>query len=229
MLDNHAALSNPTSIEHFCRLMQAICREAGTSRFLAVCLQGHSATDIVKVLHNASEEVASSLTAARHWSVDRMIDTVLKSRTPVLFGDGGAPAITVPGFESGVGAMSHLGHNSYVLFFGNPASAIKPDAVFALMGEVQLALQCAVEGLASLVAGACPLTQREVQCLMHFMANHTPKETARALGISARTVEHHLERARVRLGVGATLAAAATAIRNGWISLDDIQALQAAA
>jgi DNA-binding CsgD family transcriptional regulator len=78
-------------------------------------------------------------------------------------------------------------------------------------------------------ARACELRPRELECLTFYMAGKTTKETAEALGIGPRTVEVHLDRARARRGVKATMAAGVRAMREGWITTAQIGAIRDAA
>lgn len=54
-----------------------------------------------------------------------------------------------------------------------------------------------------------PLTRREVEVLARFAAGHDRTETARALALSPSTVQTHLRRASLKLGVRSIPAAVA--------------------
>lgn len=67
-------------------------------------------------------------------------------------------------------------------------------------------------------AGAPPkLTPRERQVLALVAAGHTGREIAAALGISAKTVENHKQRAFAKLGVQNQAHAVAVAMRIGLL------------
>jgi DNA-binding CsgD family transcriptional regulator len=89
------------------------------------------------------------------------------------------------------------------------------------------AAQSAMSGFPVEAPLVCNLTARELACLVHYVAGHDKKRTGETLGISARTVEGHLERARLRCGVDNTLAAAMKALNEGWISPSEVRQLEA--
>jgi DNA-binding NarL/FixJ family response regulator len=60
------------------------------------------------------------------------------------------------------------------------------------------------------------LTQREKQVLALLVEGLSNKEIAQALGISARTVNFHLENVYGKLGVSSRTEAAVRALRQGW-------------
>jgi DNA-binding CsgD family transcriptional regulator len=217
IFSTQSALIAPQSAEEFCAGMAEACRSSGMTRFVAIGLGG--------VALDAGER----LTTNRHWSVDRLIDVMRRGGPPRLLGPGGQAGIELPGYRCGAVAFARAEREAYVLSFGRDEPVEAAD-VFPLLGAVQLAAQCASVGLAPFVRKVvepCPLSERELQCLSYYLASFNPKQTATALRISVRTVEHHLERARVRLGVESTLAASMAAIRKGWVSDVEIRALEA--
>jgi len=62
------------------------------------------------------------------------------------------------------------------------------------------------------------LTEREIDVLVHLARGLTNKETAVALGIAARTVQHHIEHIYAKIGVSTRAAAALFAVRNDLVS-----------
>ncbi|MDO9623732.1 MAG: LuxR C-terminal-related transcriptional regulator [Pseudomonas sp.] len=62
------------------------------------------------------------------------------------------------------------------------------------------------------------LTPREQQVLQWIASGRRQSDIAAILGLSTRTVENHLRRARLRLGVATTAQAIHAAIRSGEIS-----------
>lgn len=188
-------------------------------------LMGGDAGDAAQVFHNAPHDVALELNEGRQWSVQRMLATMRKSPAPVIFGPGGEPALELTGYRFGAAAVAQTPPSDVcVVYFGRQDGAVMADEMFGLAGSVQLAAAYASTGVVPLVAAQCPLTQREQQCLLYYAADFTSKRTGEAMGISARTVEHHLERARVRLRVKTSPAALMLAIRSGWITMKQVQA-----
>lgn len=66
---------------------------------------------------------------------------------------------------------------------------------------------------------ASPLSQREAFCLEQIARGGSISETAGAAGISERTVETHLKRARDAVGAKSTIHAAVIAAEDGWITV----------
>ncbi len=66
--------------------------------------------------------------------------------------------------------------------------------------------------------GARLLTERELEVLQAYAELGDPKQVARHLGLSRRTVEHVLDSVRRKLGVTTSVVAATTAMASGWIA-----------
>lgn len=231
IFSTHSALVAPSSEGEFIDGMAEACRQSGMSSFVVIGLGGVGCEDVLGVFHNAAGATADRLTTSRHWSVDRLLDLMRCGGPPRLLGPGGQPGIELPGFACGAVAFALTEREAYVLVFGRDEPVADAE-VFPLLGAVQLAAQCASSGLAQFmrkVQEACPLSERELQCLSYYLASQNPKQTARTLQISVRTVEHHLERARHKLGVETTLAASMVAVKSGWISTAEIRSLEATA
>ena len=62
------------------------------------------------------------------------------------------------------------------------------------------------------------LTSREAEVLVQVARGYTSKEVAVKLGVSTRTVQHHLEHIYAKLGVSTRAAAALFAVRNELVS-----------
>jgi DNA-binding CsgD family transcriptional regulator len=62
------------------------------------------------------------------------------------------------------------------------------------------------------------LTEREVEVVVHLAQGRTNKETAVLLGISPRTVQHHIEHIYEKIGVTTRAAAALYAVRNDLLA-----------
>ena len=67
-------------------------------------------------------------------------------------------------------------------------------------------------------APACPLSNRQVECLRWVRAGKTDAEIGMLLGISARTVHNHLEKAKAILNTPKRAVAALEAWQRGWLA-----------
>ena len=111
----------------------------------------------------------------------------------------------------------------------------QPQATLSVaeIGYAVLITSHLVEALARLgnssAAATCPLAQRELECLLHTLAGHSAKVTARALGVGERSVNQYLQRSRAKLGCTTSFAAAMAAARHGWIDPSHAEALKASA
>ncbi|CCG07110.1 Regulatory protein, LuxR:Autoinducer-binding [Pararhodospirillum photometricum DSM 122] len=65
---------------------------------------------------------------------------------------------------------------------------------------------------------ACPLTKREVECLLWLASGLRSKEIAHRLGISEWTVHYHLGNSRTKLGATTNEQALCLALQKGLIS-----------
>lgn len=66
---------------------------------------------------------------------------------------------------------------------------------------------------------SCPLSTRQIECLRWARAGKTDAEIGVLLGISARTVHNHLEKAKSILNTPKRAVAAAEAWAQGWLAL----------
>ena len=216
-------LAAPASREHFVDTMVSVCRDAGAGRFLVVRL-GPDLAEVVHVVHNGGPAGEARLGEPLHWSVERMLDTMREAVPPRVFGDAAHPGIEVPGYAYGVAAIARERLGACVTYLGLEAPASGDEVVSRLMATAQM---CAQMGLLGLVREPrpCPLSKQELDCLRYFAANANAKDTARALGLSARTIEAHLARARIRCGVDSSLAVAMVALNEGWIEWPEVRAI----
>ena len=67
-----------------------------------------------------------------------------------------------------------------------------------------------------------PLHQRELEVLKMAAKGMSNKEVARTLGISVRTCQTHLANIFTKLGVGSRTEAVLRALREGWLTLEDL-------
>ncbi|MDQ7024605.1 MAG: response regulator transcription factor [Anaerolineae bacterium] len=66
-----------------------------------------------------------------------------------------------------------------------------------------------------------PLSPREMQILEHVVYGMINKEIANKLGISQQTVKNHMTSILKKLNVKDRTQAAVTALRRGWVRMDD--------
>ncbi len=66
-----------------------------------------------------------------------------------------------------------------------------------------------------------PLTDRELEILKKVSTGLTNAEIGYSLGISAQTVKNHVTSILRKLAVNDRTQAVVTALRNGWLSIDD--------
>lgn len=213
-----ALLTAPESSEAFAEAMSAVAQGAGADHFLAVRLRGGRLDEVVQVIHDAPRP--DLVQGMKHWSLMRLLDGLRASPLPVLFGAGAAPAPEVPGFASGAAAIAHEARGAVVIVLGRSSADVPADAAALLVQVALMAAHHALDGLKQLHTSACPLSERELQCLqLTFAGEKSSKAIGLELGISARTVEHYLEQARTKLGVDSTMAAGVRAVDQGWMDL----------
>jgi len=186
---------------------------AGLRRFALIQLQD-AAHEVVAVLHNLVappqlEEPGAQALILRALG-SRRFPEVLDQQV-------------LPEMQYAVSAMWQEGMTTCVLMVGRDTE-IAPRAAADLLGIVSLASSYSASALVSIAKTECPLTIRELECLVLFAAGSSAKETGRLLGVSPRTVEEYLARCKGRMGVRSTLAATAAALRRGWITNQDIDA-----
>jgi DNA-binding NarL/FixJ family response regulator len=62
------------------------------------------------------------------------------------------------------------------------------------------------------------LSEREVEVLVHVARGRSNKEIAQVLGLSPKTVQHHVAHVYAKIGVSARAAAALHAVERGLVS-----------
>lgn len=212
------ALSSPESHEDFSTALGQLCAAAGADHYLAVRLRGVELEQVVQVIHNGpAPEMVNGM---RHWSLVRLLDALRASPLPVVFGPGAASAPEVPGYAAGVACKAVEPRGAVVVVLSRVAAEPLGADTTHLVQTALLAAHHSIAGLRTLHGLACPLSERELECLqLAFTSELSSREIAKVLQISARTVEHYLEQARAKLGVDSTLAAGVKAVDQGWMDL----------
>jgi HD-GYP domain-containing protein (c-di-GMP phosphodiesterase class II) len=129
-------------------------------------------------------------------------------------GDGVAPAARILAAADAYHAMTEARPHRPALAPGDAAAALLDDADAGRFGHEEVAAVLAAAGQAPRppnVARPAGLTEREVDVLRLIARGHSNKTAAALLGISAKTVGHHVEHIYAKCGVstraGATLFA----------------------
>jgi DNA-binding CsgD family transcriptional regulator len=76
-----------------------------------------------------------------------------------------------------------------------------------------------LESMSQLVV-VVTLTQREQEVLRLLASGHSAKEVAQTLAITARTVESHIDRVRLKTRTRNRTHMVAHAIQQGWVSVN---------
>lgn len=212
-------LVNPATQEQFADELEKICLSAGFPHYLLLRFSDDNFSDVVQSLHNAPPASRELMHAAGHWSIVRLVERLRQSPLPVHFGAHQRIGLELPGYVSGVAAVSRERRGGVILCFGAGSPELDTSRLVHMLGQVTLAAQLCGPGLASIHLEPSPFSQQELACLQMRFDGLSSKQTAQKLGISFRTVEHHLESARRRCGVRTTMAAAYHACDRGWIQL----------
>jgi len=185
---------------------------------------------VTRLLQNAPAELLDEAAAVA--AIDPLITRARTSPRPFIWqaGAGGTwrDLNGDAGYRSGVAGSSQDAERSGCIALLSCADdCIAPETATMLMTYALTAAVSLAGALERLAPEVCPFSRRELDCLLHTLAGHSSRETAHALGIGARTVEQYLARARARLQTTSSYAAATTALRRGWLDLQ--QALDLAA
>lgn len=209
--------------------MEEICRASGAERYLMLKMQGLAKRAIGAAVHNGGPPVDAVLGVPGQIVIERLVValSVSRLRSLVIGGVDGFP-LEIPGFAHGVATVTRNEHFGCIVVFAREQPAVHDGERMLMLSNATLAAQMAMSGFVPEPAQPCPLRGRELECLRHYVAGHTPKQTGEALGISERTVEGHLDRVRLRCGVETTLGAAMKALQEGWIEPSEVRQLEAA-
>lgn len=194
------------------------------------------AGDIQVVAEAATGTEAVSLTVAHNPDV-----TILDIQMPELSGIEAARQIkdqmpevrvmvlTAYDDDPYIFAMLQAGASGYVL--KNAPSEELVRAVRAVArGKSALDPAVTAKVMTQLASGKPPgaqavvegLTERELEVLRLAAKGYTNRATGRALSISDRTVQGHLANIFGKLGVGTRTEAVLIAIKQGWLTLDEV-------
>lgn len=202
-----AALASITQADDEDGLLAAVHRTSlalGLDRVVLLSVCGSSLTHVLSADCTVvdPDALVSSAYIAR----------LLRSPIPESMAD--LPGVNALG--TGIGVSAPHGPTTAVLLLGRSSGdgEIGPD----VLGPACLAVTYAADVLRRLSAQVSTLTERELECLAMVAAGASGKVAAAALGISARTFEKLVERARQRLEARTTPAAVIEAMRRGWIS-----------
>lgn len=218
------ALMAPESAEHFARLMGGICADVGVERFVVLQLNGATRLNVAQVFHSGDQALLSTIQSpAGRLAIDQFLARLRGAAAPVFMLEPGV--LEIEGFQHGCAVMHRGERFSCVVAF---ATSGPPEAIMPMMAAANVSAQCSLVWFAASPAKACPLSERELQCLHCYSAGFTSERAGQELGISAKTVDGHLARARLRCGVSSTLAAVTLAMHEGWIQPSEIRRLEAA-
>lgn len=182
---------------------------------------------VAGVFHNAPTQMQAYVGGLESLAHDPIADRASSSRIPFVWSaaDAGEWRTTHGdfGYRSGVAASSWGPTGAGCVVLISCAEQQIPEASahaftsYALMAAVMASGP--LKEINARTQAPCPFTPRELDCLLYELAGMTAKQAARALGISPRSVRQYLERARARLGVKSSYAAATTAARYGWVDI----------
>jgi len=210
--------------------MGTLAATAGMTHYAAIRVRGRSFMTLLQQVHNAPDSHAPRIKDLAYWRDSTLVQRLLRGSPPMSYGDGPTkePPGDIPGFEYGVAASMLEPRGACVLVLGRTTPPVTEAEAMESHLAAMLAVARISECLQSLDHQPCALSARQLDCLRYAMAGQTATQTGRALGLSARTVEEYLERARHALGSPNTLAAAVQAIDLGWITPAEVYALMAA-
>lgn len=207
------AVGSASSAAALSLAIEQVALAAGMRHFVMLHLHGAD-HEVVATLHNLPSPPDFESQAAAS-----IVQRALASRRiPEL-----VEQVAFAGMSHAACSMWQEGASTCVLLIGRNAP-IEADAVTDLLGIASLASSYAAGALVQVLKAECPLTARELECLVFAAAGCSAKETSWHLQVSPRTVEEYLARCKERMGVRSTLAATATALRRGWISYREIDA-----
>jgi HD-GYP domain-containing protein (c-di-GMP phosphodiesterase class II) len=136
-------------------------------------------------------------------------------------GDQLAPGARLLGAADAYHAMGEVRPHRNALAPAKAARALLDEADAGRFGRSEVEAVLAAAGEAArppTVARPAGLTEREVDVLRLIARGHANKEVAAILGISAKTVGHHIEHVYVKAGVSTRAGATLFAMEQGLLS-----------
>lgn len=215
------------SADDICAAADLLVRGLGVSRY--VWLDQTWTVGVMRpaVYHNAPAHVAQRLDVD---GVEALLQPILglaqSTRIPTPWGPDdtvGTPLEDMGdcGYRHGLVASSSDGTGSTVSLIVGTERELTDDGLCTLMAYMSLAAAGCLAAFAAVRRNAegARLSERELECLGYAMAGWSAKQTARATGLSPRTVTQYLERSRAKLGARTSFEAATIAARRGWLSV----------
>jgi DNA-binding CsgD family transcriptional regulator len=223
-------LGSAQTAPEFGALAEKLTEGFGMDRYIVIDVRNGT---LAGLHHNAPAHLSADIENLATADSDPILGKARVSRMPFAWGRGdGGPwreAYGSLGYHSGIAGVTWDGVGSGVIaLFSSEADGLPEEIIGSLLGFVVLAavtMSTPLRRLAPRPLAECPFTARELDCLRYALAGKSSKETARSLGIGARTVNQYLERARTRLQVKTTYAAATIALRRGWIDMQEASEL----
>ncbi|HVZ98771.1 MAG TPA: autoinducer binding domain-containing protein [Caulobacterales bacterium] len=117
------------------------------------------------------------------------------------------PTYDAAGFAGAVG-----------MFFAEPQDAERMRAL-KLIGHFAMERAKELHGLFAHDGAPCPLTAQQREILAYSAQGKSDWDMGELTGLSHKTVNHHFERAKAKLGVRTRAQAVALAVRHGWIAI----------
>ena len=227
------SLNAAQSPADFARAGELLAGELGFERFAFLVLRGGEAAEVSAVVHNAPEATRNDADLLDLLAGDAVVARARQQRIPFTWGPGGFPGgefvsrYADSGYRCGVsGSAWNRRVTGCIVLVSTSAATIEPEAEVTAWASVALAATTFLAALQRLQPAApCPLSQRELSCLLHALAGLSGSRTAEALGISTRSVVRALERSRSVLRARTSYAAATLAVRRGWLDMEHAMAL----
>lgn len=194
-------------------------------RYTIIDFRAHVAAELI---HNAPLGLEEELQMLEVVKRDPVVARAKASPIPVLWQSGGGGDWRDLngdfGYRSGVAGAALDGGGTGCVLMVSSAEEKLPDVHASTLLGYTLTAALTINGplrrLAAAIAAACPFTQDEIDCLHYMLAGLSYKDASRALGMSTKAVYQCLERARVRLDVKTSHAAAAIALNRGWLDME---------
>lgn len=128
------------------------------------------------------------------------------------------------GAASGENELSTLDAIEKVIANHRPPTAGEPQVDESLIETIAQKVTTEVFlAAAGRTLAPCPLSERELECLIELSRGAPQEGVGQALGLSVQTVKTHLRNAYQTLGAGNAARAVAVAVHHGWITAPDLR------